>query len=1021
MKHLRLSISLFFALALSLNASAQFYFAGDEATRVKWRQIETGNFRIIYPVGTDSLAKEYGRVLEVWRTPVGQSVHYLPGEYTKGKIPVILHAFNSYANGSVAWAPKRMDLYTLPDAYPNAPMSWDKMLAIHESRHVAQMQLGLSGSLRPFNWFFGEMFNGATAGVYGHPSWLEGDAVVTETALTNSGRGRTADFLNYYRIAFDNGDLRDINHWFCDSFTKYHPNKYALGYLMLSGFRYYYDDRDFMGNSRDHYSRKIFDILNHYEIRKISGLPLWNAFDQITPKLAETWTAEMDARAPFMPMEQITAIPRRGYTRYSDLARIGDDFYAVRKSMYRSSQLVRIDTSGKVKHVREASSYASNLRAVNDTLWWSETTTGPRWTLSNNSSIRYTSGKHGRVKNLVRKGHFYNPAPSASGKLISAAEYSPDGKNAVNVYSSSRELLRSYTAPDGLQVMETAWIGDDRLFAACLSDDGYGIYEVDGWKNVLAAGHVMVINFGTAPDGKLMFTSDRSGEHELYTLSPDSGEIMQLTNTRYGAKSYQFSEDGKWLYYIAEQLEGQPVFRTPTDSLPVKMVDFSERHEYFLAENLSRQERTYEYDTIDTVCFTEPKKYSKIRHAFNFHSWAPIYFNVDNISDMSFDNYYSLASLGATALSQNELGSTVFWAGYSAHKDHSIAGKWRHSVHAKVTYTGLYPIIEAGIDYNDRSANNYLPLKFTGTDNTVTNVFMYSRRSGRNAVEGHLLVYVPLSWSRSGIHTGFIPQIRYAISNDRFDTGYVLFLSSAKNGELLVPEFKGGKQGKSYPFQSIKASIRGYVVSSTAECAKYPRFGIGAETGLVSKVGLKQNLPGKNTAGKELYRPTAYAYVYGYLPGFIPSEGWKITAKYQHSFSGLGIFWNGALNLLPRGMQDNSTLMTLACNNEKDAASFGIDYSAPFPVGDLCIGRGLLFMKSMTLTPHFDMMFNSTGNLYSAGTSLTLDLSRIAWIPISVHIGATYSYNNGSAYDVYEKSGAVIGHHYVGPVFSMDF
>jgi len=194
---------IFLLFALAFTANAQFFLTGDEPTRVRWNQIETDHFKIIYPVGTDSVAREYGRELEIWRQPVGQSIHYLPGEYTKGKVPVILHPHNSYANGSVAWAPKRMDLYSIPIGYPFVPISWDKMLAIHESRHVAQMQLGLHSVLRPFNWIVGEMFNGAINGLYGHGSWMEGDAVVTETALTNSGRGRTADFINYYRSSYN--------------------------------------------------------------------------------------------------------------------------------------------------------------------------------------------------------------------------------------------------------------------------------------------------------------------------------------------------------------------------------------------------------------------------------------------------------------------------------------------------------------------------------------------------------------------------------------------------------------------------------------------------------------------------------------------------------------------------------------------------------------------------------------------------------------------------------------------------
>ncbi|MBQ0043995.1 MAG: hypothetical protein KBT05_03130, partial [Bacteroidales bacterium] len=60
---------------------------------------------------------------------------------------------------------------------------------------------------------------------------------------------------------------------------------------------------------------------------------------------------------------------------------------------------------------------------------------------------------------------------------------------------------------------------------------------------------------------------------------------------------------------------------------------------------------------------------------------------------------------------------------------------------------------------------------------------------------------------------------------------------------------------------------------------------------------------------------------------------------------------------------------------------------------------------------------NADGNLYSAGASLTADLSSFVWASVPVSIGVSWSYNGGSAYDGYERSGIEIGHNFVGPVF----
>ena len=221
-------------------ASAQFYVTGDDPGKLRWYSIDTDNFRIIYPQGTDSLARVYAEKIEKCRIPVSLSSGYVSGGSERYKMPVVMHAYNA-ANGSVAWAPKRMDLFSVPSAYDPEPIPWTTMLSVHESRHITQMQFGLTDALRPGNWFFGEMWNILASLLYPGISNMEGDAVITETAWTPSGRGRTADFLNYYWVAFDQGDFRSWDKWRFVSQKYNAPNYYSLGYLTMGGFRYLYD------------------------------------------------------------------------------------------------------------------------------------------------------------------------------------------------------------------------------------------------------------------------------------------------------------------------------------------------------------------------------------------------------------------------------------------------------------------------------------------------------------------------------------------------------------------------------------------------------------------------------------------------------------------------------------------------------------------------------------------------------------------------------------------------------------
>ena len=256
MKHLKniflISVIL---IILPVSMEAQFYITGDDPGKTKWMTIDTDNFSIIYPEGTDSLARVYGYKLEKYRIPVSRSTGYM----NQGRMPVVLHAYNG-ANGSVAWAPRRMDMFTIPSPYAPEAMPWSTMLAVHEGRHVTQMQFGMTKAQKPFGWAFGEMWNILASLLYPGLSTIEGDAVVAETALTNSGRGRTADFLNYYKVAFDNGDFRRWDQWRLGSQRRYAPDHYALGYLTLGGFRYLYDCPEYMNQAYELSARRPYNL-----------------------------------------------------------------------------------------------------------------------------------------------------------------------------------------------------------------------------------------------------------------------------------------------------------------------------------------------------------------------------------------------------------------------------------------------------------------------------------------------------------------------------------------------------------------------------------------------------------------------------------------------------------------------------------------------------------------------------------------------------------------------------------------
>ena len=1013
MKHISTLITLILLLT-PFTASAQFFVTGDDPGKLKWLSIESENFKIIYPEGNDSLAYLYGRNLERFRIPVSRSMRYLPcgpDNPFNHKMEIVLHTYYGN-NGSVAWTPKRMDLYAIPGAYAPEPSPWNEHLAVHELRHVSQLQFGLTQTLKPGNYVLGQMWNGLASILYPGVEFMEGDAVIAETAFTKSGRGRTSDFLNYYRVAFDNGDYRKWGHWRFPSQRDYMPNHYALGYLCLGGIRYLHGSPTLMGDALHLSAKNPLKFSSVYnKIEEASGKKFLAAFMEVCDTLGKVWKAEADSRAPYIPKEQVTKEPKI-YTNYSSIAFAVDEMYAIKKGFVHTATLVRINPEGKEKFMEYMSSQVSDLRSdAEGGIWWSENKTDERWTLQTGAVIKRKKGSKTRKigKNALR----YNPAPSPFEKKFSVSEYRIKGETALQILDDSGRVLHSFEVPDTLQPVQTAWLRENDIYASAISDNGYGIYHIDVrngmWSNVLCPQPVMIKDLRTYGQ-ELTFVSDRTGVNEFYHFNPISGELRQKTSIRHGGESFCYSPDGEYLYYTSPTMKGNQVYRTRTEDLFNKDADFTVYHKYVIAEALTKQEKELAsqagealFPTDSMSTFSQPKRYRKFPHAFNVHSWAPAYISVNNIMNMSFDKFYQALSLGASGLIQNDLSTAVGEFGYSAHKDPYNKAKWRHSGHIKFTYTGLYPVIETSIDFNDRALRQYNITTFKEDTGGYTE--LRSRELDSPYFQGNIAVYIPFKFTDGGWNSGFIPKVSYTFTNDRFNTSLVMM--SAENGGIAgYPTFVGNSEGKNILRQYLSTSVRGYTMLLTPNSAVFPRWGIGLELGSYLNLGL----------GKYI-SPAGYAYAYGYIPGFTREQGIKLTALHQQKLSSNTPYGQSVVNVLPRGLQKETALMSSLSITNPSMTKVSIDYAAPIFIGNPVLGINIFAIKRLVLTPSFDcMFFGKKAGLWSASMDVVLDFESIATLVFPVSLGITYSFNGGFNNTFNNET---MGRHFFGPVFNI--
>ena len=968
MKHLRrISIlAVLFAALTGPESRAQFYTSGNESAFQRWSYVETQSYRVIYPRGLDSLGRACAAELELAVRPLGGSIGVEPGANYRRPLPVVLHPGIAYNNGYVSWAPSRMELMLGCDAYDRISLPTLQELAVHEGRHVAQMQLGGGKPFRYLKFLLGQMPAGALA-IYGGPVFLEGDAVVAETALTRGGRGRSADFLEYIRTSLDAGEPRDFWRWCYGSQRLYTPDHYRIGYMMEAGVLAYADDPQFAerfySNIRE---RNGLSLCNYRRtIKQATGKGIGDSFNMIADTLGAEWARAADSRAPYTPSVELTA-NRKYYTAYTSPIQAWGRFYAISSSIDRGSELVRLDSDGKVLARYPFASESSRLQLSKPVgrIFWSEFRSHPRWEMLSESAICYLDSL-GRRGTLVSGSKLYNPAPHDSLPLLAVTCDPGDGSSSIQLISAQDGCLaKSLTLPSGMQAVECCWLSDELYFSA-VSSDGFGIYRASDLSCVLPPKHRKIKQLRSR-DGELLFVSDLSGVNEVYALSADGSSLHRLTSSRLGSDEFFLDPEDR-LYFAVPGTRGSMLHCSGADSLQRTPETWEERDVFPMAEKLSAGE-TVTYDRSADVAVSEPRNYSRLGHLFRVHSWAPVYFNMDEASSLSMETITQVAAPGAVAFTQNTLGTLYGWAGVKLTDE-----RWafRPSGHMKLNYRGLYPVFELELDFNDRDSKFSRIVREIKEDGSKT-MKIVSGSLGRPLIKASLDCYVPLKFNSGGWLRGVIPDITWTLSNDCYS---------------LTVSDKDAPVSNLWTIGRLTGSVRLYAMQPTPSSCIYPRLGIGLNVGISGRPALAA-----------LFGNKFYCQLYGYLPGFASTHGIKFSVLSQAE-SDNHMLGETYARTLPRGMTDTKALS--ASTSFSSQTKFALDYAMPLFSVDWSGLGAVAYVKNFELIPYFDCTLLSGGvskklpantMVWGAGAQFDVVLGNLLFLPYETRIGLSAGY-----------------------------
>ncbi len=728
-----------------LTAKPQYFSTGEDPASLKWRQIVTPNFQLIYPEDFEEKAAVMAAWLEKVYEVGSSTLHHKPR-----KISVILHTRTVRSNGLVGWAPRRMELFTPPhqDIYAQ---EWLQQLVLHEFRHVVQVDKIRSQIPALIRALLGEQGEALITGLY-LPFWfIEGDAVISETALSNSGRGRYPPFLMEHKAQVVEKGVFSFDKAFNGSYKDFVPDHYKLGYHLVGETRAIYGS-DLWSHTIDQLASRPLSVTPVNKMLKLlTGKNQEQLYRMVFDSLHQEWEKE-DRDFHATPSVVLTK-PSGVYENYRHNHVLPDGKVVSLKTSYdHIPRFVTIDESGNEETlVIPGQIFEESVGYRNQSVIWSEYVPDERWSHSGRSFIRIFQIENSTIKTLIPEYKCFAPAISPDEHNVSVVETDFGNQYYLSVYDASTgDLKARYQTPENNYFFNPVWKDDQELFVVVLTEKGKQLARVNpfegklSWLSGVEPGELKHL---TPWGDKLFFISGHTGKSELWSLNLRSDEVLRELPARFGLESPAFSPDGKSLVLSDYTAGGFRLIKVRTDDCQPVTVRSIPKGQYPLAARLAVQEPgIVDFTNVDTTGYIS-KPYTKGLHLFNIHSWAPASFDLDS---------YTLDP-GVSVVSQNKLGTAETSVGYKWHSVDRVG-----QTYLNFEYRGWYPMISLE-GYTGKKASSYgLITEYKDGSGNIVSRDTVMKRFTWNETGIDLDVRIPFNFTRGAFHRLLQPEVRFS-------------------------------------------------------------------------------------------------------------------------------------------------------------------------------------------------------------------------------------------------------------------
>lgn len=645
---------------------------------VKWMQIQEQDFNLIYPAELQKEAQRTANILKNKINMISSDLGIKPR-----KINIILQNRIVEGNGYVQLAPRKSEFYTTPPQNSD-PADWVQTLAIHEYRHVVQIDK-LTGNIKfPF-----EELGFAFFGLALPPWYYEGDAVATETLFSKGGRGRIPSWEMELRANILEGRNYSYQKNYLGSMKDITPGYYNLGYFMTTKIRKDYG-KDFQDNLLTRIAKNPLRPYNFSRtLNKLTGFTTREWHDQTLAELKDTWQAQ---RQELKPLKYTTLISSNSdfpvIYSHPQLNEKGE-LLVIQETPLRVNSIVQVDSNGSFKEVIKTGRQAtSHFAYANHKIVWDEVRVDGRFKLRSFSVVNIYDTNKKEYKQLTKKTRLFSPVPNSDASKIAAVEINLSNENFLVILDANTgQEIQRIPSPENKMLSSVSYEENEKVLAITRTSEGTGIIEfslTDQTSRMLLEKQDQEIESPSFVNNEVLFKAHYNGIDNLYLLDPKTQKIDQITNVEYGASDPLYDPNSNHVFFT--NYLGRNSFPSSFELDVKRRTSLSKITNTFTNyfEPLQSQEpKNAQQSHVSTETFEE-KRYKELNHLFNFHSLS--------VNDGNYDDLASYKP-GLFILSNNIMNTLAAKAGFTYDPDqHGL------NFQSEIKYNKFFPKISIGYD-----------------------------------------------------------------------------------------------------------------------------------------------------------------------------------------------------------------------------------------------------------------------------------------------------------------------------------